>query len=162
MTPETSKYLRLAYEHASQKSDDPRTQIGAVIKSEISEQIAYGTNRIPPGVLKLEHRKSPENKPDFIGHAERNAVAQAASIGLRTKGATMYAPWAACTVCAQAVIEAEIAELVVHKQIMDLTPEKWIKSIENAMTMFSEAGILVVYHDDPNLEMGILFNGERI
>jgi len=62
----------------------------------------------------------------------------------------------------QAIIEAGIKEVVVHKQIMDKTPPKWQASISIAMLMFAEAGISVVYHDEDKLGVKILFDGQTV
>lgn len=162
MNHKVSEYLRQAYRFAAANSDDPRTQTGAIIVGSDGEVISYGANRVPPGVSRLSIRLTPENKPDYVGHAERNSIANAARIGVTTKGLTMYAPWAACSVCAQAIIEGGIAKLVTHKQMMEKTPEKWRGSIAIADLMLKEAGVIVEPYDDSELEMGILFNGEKI
>ena len=159
---QASEYLKLAYQFAAEHSDDPRTQTGAIIVNKDGIIIGRGANRIPPGVQVLDERKSPEQKPNFIGHAERNAVADAARQGHKTEGAILYGFWAACAVCAQAIIEAGIKEGVVHKQIMDKTPPKWQASISIAMLMFAEAGISVVYHDEDKLGVKILFDGQTV
>ena len=73
----------------------------------------------------------------------------------------MYAPWSACADCARAIIGAGIERLVRHKDMMLLTPERWMDTILVAETMLEEAGV-EVYDYAGHLGVQILFDGELI
>jgi len=86
-----SHFLKLAYEHAKNASPDPRTQNGAVIVNpNTSEIISYGANRFPDGIKNLPERLLPENKKNYLEHAERDAIFSALRQGKSTQGATLY------------------------------------------------------------------------
>ncbi|MFH1657215.1 MAG: deaminase, partial [bacterium] len=82
----------------------------------------------------------------FSVHAERNIIYQAAKLGIKTKGLTMVCPWAACSDCAQAIIQAGIKRLVVHKQALDKSGH-WQGDIEIAFAMLGEAGVEIIVFD---------------
>lgn len=96
---------------AKKYSDDPHTQTGChlILKEGI---IIPGTNRMPNGVFKHDHRKERPEKYAWIEHAERDAIYQAARMGKSTEGATMVLNWFPCVECARAIASAGIRELV--------------------------------------------------
>jgi len=69
------------------KSKDENTQIGAVIVGKDKEIVSTGYNSFPRGIKdnKKERQERPE-KYFWFEHAERNAIYNAARIGVSTKG----------------------------------------------------------------------------
>lgn len=142
---EYADWLRIAYNHA-RNSPDLSTQNGAIILDESDEAkyspiIAWGCNTLPDGCEITPARLERPAKYLWTEHAERNAIYCAARLGARCDGATMVCPWFACADCGRAIIQAGVKRVVGHKKMFDETPERWKESIENAWTMFREAGI---------------------
>ena len=135
------EWLRDAYNEAL-RSPDPSTQNGGILISPGADIIARSCNEFPRGVQYLPERWERPLKYEVIEHAERNLIFHAASLGRSTAGATMYVPWAACSDCARAIIQAGVVRLVRHH---DATVHgaggNWDASISTADQMLIEAGI---------------------
>jgi dCMP deaminase len=86
----TEYFLKIA-EQIKLKSKDESTQIGAVIVGKDNEILSTGYNSFPRGLddSKKERQERPE-KYFWIEHAERNAVYNAARIGVSLKNSTIY------------------------------------------------------------------------
>lgn len=143
------EYLVMAYQAAT-KSPDPSTQNGAVIPytdvgaeymGRPAERFITGWTDFPPGVANTPERLVRPLKYQYVEHAERNCILNAAREYVPLKGATMYVPWFACSDCARAIICSGIRRLVGHKKMADDTPERWKESITHAMNMLREAGV---------------------
>lgn len=138
--------LRWAYKEA-QKSLDPSTQNGGLLVDQDGRVLAADHNHFPHGVKGTAERWDRSVKLRWIEHAERNTCYAAGRSGLKTKGLIMVCPWAACMDCARAIIQCGIKALVVHKQAMDRTPERWKADVDEALGMLREAGVEIVYYD---------------
>ncbi len=131
------------------KSKDINTQIGAVIVGKDKEIVSTGYNSFPRGVndYKLERQERPE-KYYWFEHGERNAIYNAARIGVSTKGCTMYLSCGVpCADCARGIINAGITRIFcekgkTHKGI------KWEESAERSWQMFDESSVKVCFYDD--------------
>jgi dCMP deaminase len=159
MSSDIKKYLKMAYKTAK-SSPDPSTQNGAVLVTP-SNKILAACNDFPNGVVRKNSRLRRPLKYDYIEHAERNVLYEAARIGLATKGSVLYVPWFACADCARAIIQSGISRIIGHEKMCAKTPEHWKKSIDKAMIMFNEAGIITEWFSE-NLDISyqILFNGK--
>lgn len=161
------EYLVMAYNVAT-SSPDPSTQNGAVIPYcltdemgvSMKERFISACNTFPEGVQNTPERLVRPLKYNFIEHAERGAILAAAKEGIPLSGLTMYVPWAACSDCARAIICSGIRRLVLHKDMMDRTPDHWKESIKHAFEMFSEAEIAIEYVEGKLDAPAIRMNGE--
>lgn len=112
--------------------------------------IGTGNNNFAIGVAFTDERaETRPTKYRYFEHAERNSIYQAARAGEKVFGSTMYCPWAACCACARAIINTGVLTLVMHRQRMDMTPERWRGSVNEALKMMQEAGVTLLYHDGP-------------
>lgn len=143
-------FMRHAY-LASSKSKDLRTRIGAVIVRD-KRVISEGYNGICQGVR--DNIKTRVVKPDkytWFEHAERNSIFNCARYGITSLGAIMYTQGVPCCECARALIQAGIAQLVIHKQWEDRSGlrdnPKWTKTLETSVKMITEAQIPIFYWD---------------
>ena len=86
-----NEYFRGIVHQVKLKSKDERTQIGALIVGVDNEIVSTGYNSFPRGIVdsRPERQERPE-KYYWFEHAERNAIYNAARIGVSTKGCTMY------------------------------------------------------------------------
>ena len=131
------------------KSKDERTQIGAVIVGKNKEIVSTGYNSFPRGID--DYQKERQERPEkyyWFEHAERNAIYNAARIGVSTKGCTMYLTCGmVCADCARAIINAGIVRIFL-KRGGGAKSDKWVESAERSEMMFEEAGVSVQYYDD--------------
>jgi dCMP deaminase len=146
-------YLRGALDFARQSSD-PSTQNGAILVTPAYGRdgfpIAQGYNTLPTGVRDQSDRWLSPAKYKFVEHAERNAIYEAARLGFATHGAVMFCPWAACSDCARAIIQAGIKVLV--RCPSSMPAEHWAEDILLGDLMMTEAGVRIT-------EVGVTWEG---
>ena len=136
----TLKYAKL-------KSKDDSTQIGFTVGKD-KEIVSTGYNRFHE-VLRIMKKK--DTKPEkyfWFEHAERNAIYNAARIGVSTKDCTMYLSCGIpCSDCARGIINAGIKRIFCERG--DVTKGKhWEENYERSWAMLEEAGVNVQFYDD--------------
>jgi len=142
-------YFRNLTHQIKLKSKDERTQIGAVIVGKDKEIVSTGYNSFPRGIddNKSERQERPE-KYYWFEHGERNAIYNAARIGVSTKGCTMYLSCGIpCADCARGIINAGIVRIFCERG-EGAKGKKWDESAERSWEMFNEAGVKVCFYDD--------------
>ena len=122
------------------KSKDPRTKVGCVVVTEDKVVAATGFNGIPRGVQDLEERMAPPAKYTWTSHAEENAVASAARVGVKLKGGTAFVTHHPCACCARMLIQAGIVRVFVGRGTTSMPQDQF----DVAATMFAEAGVEIV------------------
>ena len=144
------EYFRNLAHNVKLKSKDINTQIGAVIVGKDKEIVSTGYNSFPRGIddTKKQRQEKPE-KYFFFEHAERNAIYNAARIGVSTKGTTMYLSCGVpCADCARGIINAGIVRIFCEKGGSASRGPKWEESAERSWEMFDEANVKVCFYDD--------------
>ncbi len=133
-------------EQVKLKSKDKNTQIGVVIVGKDNEIVSTGYNSFPRGINdNIEERQERPEKYFWFEHAERNAIYNAARIGVSTLGTTMYMTCGiSCADCARAIINAGISKIVLREGRGANNPI-WHDSAKRSIIMFKEAGINVEY-----------------
>lgn len=127
---------------AAIKSKDPSTQVGAVIVGPDREIRSKGYN----GPCRGEDDDNPALyvrplKYAVCEHAERNAVFNAARIGVSTKGCTIYVTFHPCADCARAIVQSGIAEVVLHREFPG--SDAWAQSQGDAAALLQRCGVAV-------------------
>lgn len=126
------------------KSKDPSRKIGCVIVGEDNEIRSTGYNGFVRGVLEKSERYSTrEEKLKWTEHAERNAIYNAARVGIPLKNCKIYI-WGLppCIECSKAIIQSGIKEI--HYRIEGDLDEKRKDDLEKySMEMFRENGIKI-------------------
>ena len=132
------------------KSKDERTQIGAVIVGKDKEIVSTGYNSFPRGIDdNIRERQERPEKYFWFEHAERNAIYNAARIGVSTKGCTMYQSCGIpCSDCARGIINAGIVRIFCERAGYGAEGKKWDESAERSWKMFEEAGVNVQFYDE--------------
>jgi len=133
------------------KSKDEKTKIGVLIVGTDNEIISTGYNSFPRGLNdNVPERQERPEKYFWFEHAERNAIYNAARIGVSTKGTTMYMSCGMpCTDCARAIVQAGI------KTIYCVPPDddplhkipKWMESFKRSYELLDECGVKVIFYD---------------
>lgn len=157
-------YLSRAYKYAASKSYDPSTQNAAILWHPIVGIVVQAANGIPEKLTTSEDIWQSEDKYLYVEHAERNVIYKAANRGIVTEGLTMYCPWICCADCARAIIQAGIIRVIGHKNIIDMTPDRWKKSCDVGIQMLKDAGIQCGFWEGKACKDAtqIRFNGELI
>ena len=135
-------------EQVKLKSKDIKTQIGVVLVGKDNEIVSTGYNSFARGINDdVEERQERPEKYFWFEHAERNAIYNAARIGVSTLGTTMYMTCGiSCADCARAIINSGISKIVLREG-KGATNEKWQESAKRSQQMFEEAGVVVEYYD---------------
>jgi len=145
-------YFKNIAEQIKLRSKDNNTKIGVVIVGKDNEIISTGYNSFVRGINDdVNERQQRPEKYYWFEHAERNAIYNAARIGVSTKGSKMYMSCGvACADCARAIIQAGIVEIWCMKG--DPTPGKqstlWDEHAKRSLIMFEEAGVKVNYYNE--------------
>ncbi len=132
----------------AKKSKDQSVQVGVVIVSISHEVLSTGYNGFPRGI----DEKDPTRwlrpvKYQFVEHAERNAIYNAARIGMSVLGAIAYMESPPCTECGRALIQAGIREIVVTTNNPFKDRADWKESIQFSLDLLTEAGMVVRWTD---------------
>ena len=152
-------------------SKDQSTKVGAIIVGDDNEPLSNGFNGFPRGVKEAKTPKwhdmwvksmSPETVKEFerqeaelrkrwerptkylyTEHAERNAIYNAARVGTKLAGSTLYMNFypLPCAECARGVIQAGIKAVVGPDRPFPGVGKQWEESMEVSKTMFQEAGV---------------------
>src|SRR5580700_3550670 len=133
------RFMLLAHQIAHWSKESGR-RVGAVIVGPDKEIRSTGFNGLPRGVRDdIEARHSRETGAKYLwsSHAERNAIYNAARVGVPLKGCRLYVPWFPCVECAKAVIQSGIAEVIAYKP--DLNDKRWGENFNRTLQMFTEA-----------------------
>lgn len=131
------------------KSKDKSRQVGCVLVGADHEILSTGYNGLSRG-LNDDFFENPERheRPEkyyWYEHAERNAVYNAARVGVKLKGATAYTQSAPCAACARAFIQAGIIRIHA-REVNAFTNSSWEESINRGRTMLAEAGVELTEH----------------
>jgi dCMP deaminase len=106
-------YLDLA-ERVGANSVDPVFQVGAIIVKD-NAIIADGWNGTPSGYKTNQTRDEYGETLYCVVHAESNALAKCARLGLACDGATMYINTGPCPDCAKFIVQAGIKRVVYRR-----------------------------------------------
>ena len=109
------EYFLYIAKTASIKSKDPKCPVGAVIASRDHILLSTGFNGLARGVYDDDKTlEDADEKLKVICHAEDNAILNAARVGARLEGATIYVTKFPCLACCNAVIQAGIKRIYTH------------------------------------------------
>ena len=129
----------------AQKSKDPSTKVGCVIVGDDNAILSMGFNGFPRGVDENSplRWKRPE-KYNWVEHAERNAIYNAARHGINLLGARAYLNWEPkpCADCTRALIQAGIKEIIGPNRAFGGKGAGKHYSIDHADIMLREAGVI--------------------
>ena len=141
-------FLNIA-ESVKLKSKDQRTQIGAVIVGQDKEIVSTGFNSFPRGIDdNVQERQERPEKYFWMEHAERNALYNAARIGVSTKGTTMYLTCGIpCTDCAKGIISLGVKSIYCKREDTTKNREYWDEHAKRSLVMFQEAGVEIFYYE---------------
>ena len=128
------------------KSKDESTHVGAVIVGDDNEIRSTGYNSFPRGLDdNINGRQERPEKYFWFEHAERNAIYNAALIGISTKGCRMYTHGIPCMDCARGIVQVGIKEVIVDSTWNEDNKAKWEDHAVRTLQMFEESGVSIRY-----------------
>lgn len=160
-------FMSMSY-FVAMKSKDPSTKIGAVIVGPDKEVRSTGYNGLPRGVDDtVAERDTRPTKYFYYEHAERNAIFNAARMGISTEGCTMYTPGLPCADCCRSIIQSGIKKLVfdwrwdAEARLNTESNQKWLESCSYSKNMFRESMVEVVEYSGPITTEITAFRGDK-
>ncbi len=137
------RFIELA-KHISEWSKDTSTGTGAVIATSDYRIVSIGYNGFPSGANdSIEERYERPQKYKYTEHAERNAIYNAARLGVSTVGCKMYLMWFPCVDCARAIIQSGIIELVCKEP--NFEDERWGGDFKISVELLNECKVKLSY-----------------
>lgn len=125
------------------KSKDPSTKVGAVIVGTEKQIVSTGFNGMPRSIAETDpSRWERPVKYQYLCHAERNAIDNAARTGVSLLGCTLYLAGFLfpCTECAKSIIQSGIGRVCTTNN--QEIPEAWADDLDFSTVLLSEAGIV--------------------
>jgi dCMP deaminase len=140
-------FLNIA-EQVKLKSKDQSTQIGAVIVGEDKEVLSTGYNSFPRGLDdSIQERQERPEKYFWMEHAERNAIYNAARIGVSLKNSTIYlTSGLPCMDCARGIVNSGIKTVYCKQVCTTKNKDKWDESQKKSLELLRECDIDVIYY----------------
>jgi dCMP deaminase len=129
-------------------SKDRSRKVGCVIVDYRQVVVSLGWNGFPRGVEDdVDERHDRPAKYLWTEHAERNAIYNAASTGIKLKGTRLYCNLYPCADCARAIIQSGINLVIVRTQPKwnDVT---YRDSFAVTKEMLKEAKVVVKFLED--------------
>jgi len=144
----TEYFLNIA-ETVKEKSKDKRTKIGAVIVGKDNEIVSTGYNSFPRGINDdVEGRQVRPEKYYWFEHAERNAIYNAARIGVSLRDTTMYLTCGVpCSDCARGIISSGIKRIYCKTEDTTRNRQHWDEHAMRSRQMFEESGVEVIFYE---------------
>ena len=122
--------------------------IGAVIVKD-KRSLTTGYNGAPSGILscrdkgecmrdKLGVESGTRQELCYAVHAEQNAIAQAAKLGVSVDGATIYVTHQPCTICTRIIIHSGIKRIIYKHSYPD----------EFSVQLLKDAGVELIKYEE--------------
>jgi dCMP deaminase len=145
---EWNEYFLKIAEQVKLKSKDESTQIGAVIVGEDREVLSTGYNSFPRGLDdSLKERQERPEKYFWMEHAERNAIYNAARIGVSLKNSVIYlTSGLPCMDCARGIVNSGIRTVYCKQVCTTKNKEKWDESQTKSLQLLNECGVEIIYY----------------
>jgi len=144
------------------KSKDPSTQFGCVIVGPDNELRSSGYNSFPRGLNdNVPERLVRPEKYFWFEHSERNAIYNAARMGISLKDCKLYIHGIPCVSCARAIVQVGIIEVIYDSKRWDeyvqhqadrvknqlekgeKVDDTWFDAIGKSFEMFNECGVKI-------------------
>lgn len=127
-------------------SKDRSTKVGCVIVDSEQRLVSQGYNGFCTGCDdNIDSRHERPAKYLYTEHAERNAIYNAARLGISVKGTTIYTSLFPCVDCTRAIIQSGIKRLVTLQP--DFSHHKYGKDWKVSLELLAETGVKVDYLD---------------
>ena len=145
------------------KSKDEKTQNATIIVGPDNEIRSTGYNSFPRGINDdVPERQERPEKYFWHEHGERNAVYNAARVGIPLKGCKAYITGIPCMDCARALVQSGIVEVIYHV-VKKYDSDLWNEHSKRTLQLFHEAGVSIrEYTGDIITKISVKRDGEII
>jgi dCMP deaminase len=130
---------------AARQSPNRVRQVGAVLVTADATRIAK-CNDFPKGVRDIDERHEGDGRFVWMEHAERNAIFEAAKLGVATEAATLATTFFPCIDCARAIVQAGIARLCTPAP--DYSDAVWGQAFLRSRVILEEGGVRMHFLDE--------------
>ena len=138
-----SRFIALA-KSIGEWSKDKDRKVGCVIVGPHRELRSAGYDGLPRGAAEaVPERHTVPAKYLWTEHPERNAIYNAAFVGIPLRDCTIYVTGFPCMDCARAIVQSGIMTVVAYEP--DMGNPKWSDDYRNTLQLFSEVGIYLRY-----------------
>lgn len=127
------------------KSKDGSSKVGAILVGPQNQVVSTGFNGFPRGIDETDQTRweRPE-KYQYVEHAERNAIYNAARHGIALEGCTLYLvgfgpPSVPCIDCTRAIIQSGIKTVIGYAY--KAVPQHWVEDLVISRKLLEEAGV---------------------
>jgi dCMP deaminase len=128
-------------QHCADKSKDRSSKFGCVVVGPDNEIRTTGYNGFPRGVNDDDNsRHERPEKYFWAEHAERNAIYNAARVGIPLKGCRIYVNGTPCMDCARAIVQAGIVEVIKREPSGDYQ-SRWGEHTARINALFNESSV---------------------
>ena len=131
-------------------SEDNSRQVGAVIVGPANEIRSVGYNGLPRKVNsgdQARHSRADGEKYYWFEHAERNAIYNAARVGIKVEACRIYSSLFPCADCTRAIIQSGIVQL--NTFAAPDVDEIFARSFEVSIDMLNEANVEIrIFQND--------------
>ena len=136
-------------EQVKLKSKDINTQIGVVVVGKDNSIVSTGYNSFARGINDdIDERQEKPEKYFWFEHAERNAIYNAARIGVSLKYSTMYLTCGmSCSDCTRGIINSGIKRVYLERG-GGAKGVLWDEHEKRSIEMFKEAGVEIIFYDE--------------
>lgn len=146
------EYFLSMLDLVAKKSKDRSTKNAAIIVGPDNEIRSTGYNSFPRGLNDdVPERHERPTKYSWTEHAERNAIYNAARIGISLVNCTIYQDWLPCCDCARAIIQSGISKVILDssspKNGNKEWDERWGESLSVSESMLKEADVKLMIYD---------------
>jgi len=138
--PSWDEYFMKITELVATRATCPRLRVGAIIVKD-KRILTTGYNGSPPGLPHCDDVGCLIIKDHCvrINHAELNAILQAASMGIKIKGADIYSIYLPCLECMKDIISVGIKKVIYKRE-----QGKHKKEYQIARQWAKEAGVKLI------------------
>ena len=158
-------FMSLCY-LVAMRSKDQNTNVGAVIVGPDNEIRSTGYNSFPRNCDdNIAERQERPEKYFWFEHGERNAIFNAARIGVSLNGCRIYVPGIPCMDCARAIVQSGIREVITHDawKTGDTNRKTWDEHHKRTIELFAECNIhLRTYYGPVVVEIKGWLNKEEL
>lgn len=145
------QHMQLAKAVADIYSKDRSTKVGCVFIGKYNEVLSIGYNGFVRGVDDNEDSRHERPEKYFWSeHSERNAIFNAARIGISLKDASVYiTSLPPCVDCARSLVQVGVKRIILEqKAFNNERTDFWSKEWGKISSMFKETKIEVVILDE--------------
>lgn len=143
----------------AEKSKDQSTKCGCVVVGPDNEVRSTGYNGLPRGMDYTEKAQERPYKYFVFEHSERNAIYNAARMGVSLNGCKAYVTGPPCHDCARGMVQAGIKEVVIpvnHNFRDKEKNDRWKESCDVAMEIFEAGDVEFRYFDDTQEAIAVI------